>query len=222
MTQLVASRIKEATEDVRRMNKGGPAAAAAPAKAADASTSRRKQQAPIIIVSPSSSALLTMYNVKRFLEEGVFETSEQARIEAGTRANDIVTVNHKRQGGSNAAGATVLASGSTSAGERVVKYVVIDGAEALHKLGGEAAWDRVCCVMTVRCGRLILLTRADGAGVAVPPLQVSRTPRALLARQGRLLPVVERSAQSQDQGLERGRVQGPSRPRELLSSDRTD
>ena len=192
------------------MNKGGPATAAAPAKSADPSSSRRKQQAPIIIVSPSSSALITMYNVKRFLEEGVFETSEQARIEAGTRANDIVTVNHKRQGGSTAAGATVLASGSTAGGERIVKYVIVDGAEALAKLGGEAAWERVCCVMTVRrrcCGVSDL---ADRPGVAVPPVQVPGASRAVLARQGRLLPVVKRSAESQDQGLERRRVQGAS------------
>lgn len=105
------------------------------------------QANPIIIVSPSSSALITMYNVKRFLEESIYEPSDIARASSGRIAEDVVQINHKRQIGSLAgeSGAAALGglSGAnraerTAAGEKLVRYFVVDGVDALSKFGDDA------------------------------------------------------------------------------------
>ncbi|RXK34873.1 parafibromin [Tremella mesenterica] len=101
-------------------------------------TPSKKQRSsnPIIIISSSPTSLVTMWNVKKFLEQGVFEPSEISRAneaqQGNTRAEDMVPVLRKR---------------STPQGEVSSKYYVVDGVEALQKFGQDA-WDRVVCVLT--------------------------------------------------------------------------
>ncbi|WVR08183.1 hypothetical protein IAU60_005229 [Kwoniella sp. DSM 27419] len=91
---------------------------------------------PIIVISSSPTSLLTMWNVKKFLEQGIFEPSESARmheVERGnTKAEDMVPILRKRSG---------------PHGDVTSKYYVVDGVDALQKFGQDA-WDRVICVVT--------------------------------------------------------------------------
>ncbi|KPV73032.1 uncharacterized protein RHOBADRAFT_38691 [Rhodotorula graminis WP1] len=110
---------------------------------------KKKQLNPIIIISPSSTAMITMHNVKAFLEEARFIPSEQARAQAaaenantpGNTVEDVVLVNHARSSATSAPGAETRKS----------RYFVVDSVEALSKFGGgklDEAWERVVCVMT--------------------------------------------------------------------------
>ncbi|GAA5941274.1 Cdc73p [Sporobolomyces koalae] len=109
-------------------------------------SNKKKQLNPIIMISPSSTALITMHNVKEFLEEARFIPSDQARsLAAGSGmayiAEDVVQVNHNRATGAPAAAGTVET--------RKARYFVVDSVEALGKFGkADEAWDRVVCVMT--------------------------------------------------------------------------
>ncbi|GAA5927472.1 hypothetical protein JCM1841_000935 [Sporobolomyces salmonicolor] len=144
---LIGPRLKLLRDEHSRKN---PSSATAPTSApANVKAQRKKQLNPIIIISPSSTALITMHNVKQFLEESTFITSDEARktasgtSAAGYLAEDVVQVNHARAG----------ASLGQAAGEtRKARYFVVDGVEALSKFGGagklDEAWDRVVCVMT--------------------------------------------------------------------------
>lgn len=103
------------------------------------------QANPIILISPSSSALITMYNVKRFLEESVYEPSEEARANSGRIAEDVVQIEHVRQIGSSSdakdsAGGLSGANRAerTAAGEKLTRYFVVDGVDALSKFGDDA------------------------------------------------------------------------------------
>lgn len=77
-----------------------------------------------------------MWNVKRFLEDGVFESSDDARKreaqQGNTRAEDMIPILRKRTG---------------PAGDITTKYYVVDSVEALQKFGQDP-WDRVVCVVT--------------------------------------------------------------------------
>ncbi|KAH7918860.1 hypothetical protein BV22DRAFT_894482 [Leucogyrophana mollusca] len=57
---------------------------------------KAKSTSPIIIISSSPTALITMHNVKRFLQESVFEPSAAARARSGAqgggRGEHLVTV----------------------------------------------------------------------------------------------------------------------------------
>ncbi|KAF8959744.1 RNA polymerase II-associated protein [Flammula alnicola] len=96
---------------------------------------------PIIMISSSPTALITMHNVKRFLEDSVFEPSQDARARAMAEGNlkpeDLIPIYRKR---------TTI---DTSGKETVIKttYFVVDSVEALSKFGTDA-WERVVCVMT--------------------------------------------------------------------------
>jgi len=96
---------------------------------------------PIIMISSSPTALITMHNVKRFLQESLFEPSQDARAraasEGNTKAEDLIPIYRKRT--------TIDSSGKEI--ESQAKYLVVDSVEALMKLGSDA-WDRVVCVMT--------------------------------------------------------------------------
>ncbi|GAA6053913.1 hypothetical protein JCM3770_005330 [Rhodotorula araucariae] len=138
---LVAPRLKALKDDPARK----PVQQAAPAQKVP---QKKKQLNPIIIISPSSTALITMHNVKLFLEEARFVPSEEARrlaaaenpSSAGT-VEDVVLVNHARASTSTAPGAET----------RKARYFVVDSVEALSKFGGgklDEAWERVVCVMT--------------------------------------------------------------------------
>ncbi|PPQ91787.1 hypothetical protein CVT25_000432 [Psilocybe cyanescens] len=102
---------------------------------------KARHNQPIIIISGSPSALITMHNVKRFLEDSVFESSQEARVKATAEGNlkpdDLLAIYRKRT------------SIDTSGKETVIKstYYVVDSVEALSKFGADA-WDRVVCVMT--------------------------------------------------------------------------
>ncbi|KAG0701083.1 RNA pol II accessory factor, Cdc73 family-domain-containing protein [Suillus ampliporus] len=87
----------------------------------------QKTCTPIIMISSSPTALITMHNVKRFLQESLPSTSarERAAAAGNSRAED---------------------SSSTPRGE-IQRYFVVDSTDALQKFGADA-WERVVCVMT--------------------------------------------------------------------------
>lgn len=113
---------------------------------------------PIIMISSSPTALITMHNVKRFLQESMyvlllsvcsihsififsFEPSQDARARAAAEGNirpeDLIPIYRKR---------TQIDSSGREI-ETHARYYVVDGVEALAKFGADA-WDRVVCVMT--------------------------------------------------------------------------
>lgn len=100
-----------------------------------------ENQFPIIMISSSPTALVTMHNVKRFLQEAVFEPSQEARTRAAAEGNarpeDMIPIYRKRT--------TIDSSGREV--ETHTRYFVVDSTEALAKFGADA-WDRVVCVMT--------------------------------------------------------------------------
>lgn len=149
---LIADRLKAGKEDLRRAMHptAGAQPSAVPATTSNGSSgsSRRRRQAnPIILISPSSSALITMYNVKRFLEDAVYEPSDVARASAGRiAAEDVIHVNHRRQIGVMS-GDSAREDGGLSgvnkdqrglAGEKLTRYFVVDGVDALSKFGDDA------------------------------------------------------------------------------------
>ena len=84
---------------------------------------------PIILLSPSASSLVTMHNVKSFLEEGRFVEPGQAAMEAGGgRGPEVLHISHK----------------SNRFGGKPVRYVVVEGVEKFRP----DYWDRVVCVFT--------------------------------------------------------------------------
>ena len=152
---LIADRLKSGKDELRKAthpnsgHHGSAAAASVPSASSSSSTQKRRRQAnPIIIISPSSSALITMYNVKRFLEESIYEPSDIARAAGGRIAEDVVTINHKRQigilSGDNARDDGGLSGQNKQerqmAGEKLTRYFVVDGVDALSKFGDDAWW----------------------------------------------------------------------------------
>ena len=102
---------------------------------------KAKNLYPIIMISSSPTALITMHNVKRFLQESTFEPSQEARARAISEGNvkpdDMIPIYRKRT--------HIDSSGRET--ESQVRYVVVDSVEALSKFGVDP-WDRVVCVMT--------------------------------------------------------------------------
>ncbi|PFH53548.1 hypothetical protein AMATHDRAFT_137288 [Amanita thiersii Skay4041] len=96
---------------------------------------------PIVIISSSPTALITMHNVKKFLQESTFEVPQEAKaraaVEGNTRPEDVIPIYRKR--------VTIDSSGKEI--ETQARYFVVDNVEALAKFGADA-WDRVVCVMT--------------------------------------------------------------------------
>jgi len=97
--------------------------------------------------------LITMYNVKRFLQEAVFEPSTTARERAAAagnpRAEDLLHIDRRRDPPTASAAASSTASSlSHSSGSGTVqRYFIVDSTDALQKFGADA-WERVVCVMT--------------------------------------------------------------------------
>lgn len=60
---------RDELDQKKTSTKAGEAGAAR--DAAMGKVQKRKKQQPIIMISPSSTALITMHNVKRFLEDAV-------------------------------------------------------------------------------------------------------------------------------------------------------
>jgi parafibromin len=82
-----------------------------------------------------------MHNVKRFLQDAIFEPSSDARArataEGNTRPEDVIPIYRTRT--------TVDSSGREISSQQ--RYMIVDSVEALNKFGADA-WDRVVCVVT--------------------------------------------------------------------------
>ncbi|KAI0046442.1 RNA polymerase II-associated protein [Auriscalpium vulgare] len=118
-----------------------PAAAATPAPDPVMQARKQKNKYPIIMISSSPTSLITMHNVRKFLQDATFEPSADARAraaaEGNTRPEDMIPIYRNRT--------TIDSSGrEVSLSQR---YYVVDSVEALNKFGADA-WDRVVCVLT--------------------------------------------------------------------------
>jgi len=108
-----------------RLKQAGPSSSLRSPSAAGGS----RIKDPIILLSPSASSLVTMHNVKSFLEEGRFVEPGQAALEAGGgRGPEVLHISHK----------------SNRFGGKPVRYVVVEGVEKFRP----DYWDRVVCVFT--------------------------------------------------------------------------
>ncbi|PVG02189.1 CDC73-domain-containing protein [Serendipita vermifera] len=95
---------------------------------------------PIIMISSSPTALVTMWNVRKFLQDSEFEDPVAAKTRAAeenTLREDVVVIYRKK---------THIEPGGRET-ETQIKYFVVDGIEALNKFGADP-WDRVICVLT--------------------------------------------------------------------------
>ncbi|KAG7088640.1 hypothetical protein E1B28_012612 [Marasmius oreades] len=137
--QAFAEKLKKLKDAGRA---GAAPAAVTPVPDPKMQARKARQNYPIIMISSSPTALITMHNVKRFLQESVFEPSleaqARARSEGNSRPEDMIPIYRK------------LTHIDSSGKETAVhsKYFVVDSTEALSKFGGADAWDRVVCVMT--------------------------------------------------------------------------
>ncbi|EIW85820.1 RNA polymerase II-associated protein [Coniophora puteana RWD-64-598 SS2] len=142
------------SDKIKKLKEGKPATSATPSASAGNAMQPRKAKHtyPIIVISSSPTSLITMHNVKRFLQESTFELSADARAREGNaRAEDVVHIDRLRpsllsnstQNGSGSGAGKV--NGATRG--QMQRYFVVDGVEALNKFGTDA-WDRVVCVMT--------------------------------------------------------------------------
>ncbi|KAH8977406.1 RNA polymerase II accessory factor [Lactarius hatsudake] len=120
---------------------GTVAPAVAPLADPKAQARKQKNMYPIIMISSSPTSLITMYNVRRFLQESIFEPSAEARsrlaAEGTTKAEDLIPIYRERT--------TIEPGGQARASSQ--RYYVVDSVEALNKFGADA-WDRVVCVLT--------------------------------------------------------------------------
>ncbi|KAK0450339.1 RNA pol II accessory factor, Cdc73 family-domain-containing protein [Desarmillaria tabescens] len=120
---------------------GAPASTPAPTPDLKMQARKARNNFPIIMISSSPTALITMHNVKRFLQESVFETSqaarERAKAEGNTKPDDLIPIYRKLT--------HIDPSGRETSTH--ARYLVVDSVEALSKFGADA-WDRVVCVMT--------------------------------------------------------------------------
>ncbi|EAU82000.1 RNA polymerase II accessory factor [Coprinopsis cinerea okayama7 len=130
----IIERLKKMKESSRP---GAPAQPTAPL----ADSKSRKRNYPIIIISSSPTSLITMYNVKRFLQESIFEPPQDAKARAAAEGNpkpeDMIPLYRKK---------TIIETSGREI-ETHSRYFVVDSVEALSKFGTDA-WDRVVCVMT--------------------------------------------------------------------------
>ncbi|PAV23389.1 RNA polymerase II-associated [Pyrrhoderma noxium] len=102
---------------------------------------KARHMSPIIIISSSPTSLVTMYNVRKFLQESVFEDPSEARsranAEGNTRPEDVIPIYRTHT--------HIDPSGQER--KTQARYYVVDGVDALAKFGADA-WDRVVCVLT--------------------------------------------------------------------------
>ncbi|OJA11911.1 hypothetical protein AZE42_06132 [Rhizopogon vesiculosus] len=135
------------SEKLKKLKESKPGAVSVPASSVGPPMQLRKakNQYPIIMISSSPTALITMHNVKRFLQESIFESSSAARERAASagnsRAEDVIHIDRRRIPPSSSSQPS-----STSRGE-IQRYFVVDSTDALQKFGADA-WERVVCVMT--------------------------------------------------------------------------
>lgn len=103
-----------------------PANALAAPAGKDKTKSRLRD--PIILLSPSASSLITMHNVKKFLEEGIFVPPEQAARETGGPAPELLSLAYKSK----------LQQGKT------LRFVVVENTDKFKP----DYWDRLLVVFT--------------------------------------------------------------------------
>ena len=171
---------------------------------------KAKNLYPIIMISSSPTALITMHNVKRFLQESTFEPSQEARARAISEGNvkpdDVIPIYRKRT--------HIESSGREM--ESHVRYVVVDSVEALSKFGVDP-WDRVVCVMTTgqewqfKSYKWKDPKQLFHQGAFTSAISVWSSCLRSDGSQGCLRDMGSRSTESENQGLERDRTQG--RPR---------
>ncbi|KAJ9115766.1 hypothetical protein QFC24_006874 [Naganishia onofrii] len=133
---IMDERIKPLRELLKAQKTGGPGAGAgilsSGLQSGDRPKKQRAAQQNILLLSSSPTALITMWNVKRFLEDGVFEKSEQAKARQQAEGNrhleDVIVIYR-----------TTLTPDGT---ERKIKYYAIESVDVLMKLtgGGPEAW----------------------------------------------------------------------------------
>lgn len=139
------------TEKLQKLRETKPGTASTPVTPPGPMMQPRKvkNMFPIIMISSSPTALITMYNVKRFLQESVFEISSAARERAAaagnSRVEDVLHIDRRRT--PHTASGAASASSSSGSGSAVQRYFVVDSTDALQKFGADA-WERVVCVMT--------------------------------------------------------------------------
>jgi parafibromin len=100
---------------------------------------KRRAQDPIIMLSNSPTSLITMFNVKTLLEDGIFIDPTEARMAANGVSESIVSVFHQSTNGPHDPNA------------KPVRFLVVDNADALSRLGGAGGqdiWTRVVAVFT--------------------------------------------------------------------------
>lgn len=133
--------MSEKLKKLKEASKPGQAQArpdAAASKPDPKLANKKRANYPIIMISSSPTSLITMHNVKKFLEESVYMTPDQAREqEGGGKPEDVIAIYRQK---------THIGPGGKQYQSRM-KYFVVDSVEALAKFGGDP-WDRVICVMT--------------------------------------------------------------------------
>ncbi|PWN52710.1 CDC73-domain-containing protein [Violaceomyces palustris] len=104
-----------------------------------------RAQDPIIVISNSPTSLLNMFNIKQYLEEGIFVPPEEARARARGVADLVVSITSR--------GGTQVNPSHTGVGIGK-RILVVDNAEAVNRLGGGSGlssqdpWSRVVAVFT--------------------------------------------------------------------------
>ncbi|CAB52800.1 RNA polymerase II accessory factor, Cdc73 family [Schizosaccharomyces pombe] len=90
---------------------------------------KKRNRDPIILLSPSASSLLTMHNIKKFLEEGIFvPPAEAAHAAGGGRGPELIALSHK----------------SSNSKFGTMRFIIVEGTEKFKP----DYWDRVVCVFT--------------------------------------------------------------------------
>ncbi|KAJ7025389.1 RNA polymerase II-associated protein [Mycena alexandri] len=134
--QVYSDKLKKLKEASRS---GSSSAAAVATPDAKSLARKARNNYPIIMISSSPTALVTMHNVKRFLQESTLpKTPANApAAEGNPRPEDMIPIYRKRT--------SIDPSGKEH--ETQARYFVVDSVDALGKFGPDA-WDRVVCVMT--------------------------------------------------------------------------
>ncbi|KAH7890141.1 RNA polymerase II accessory factor [Phlebopus sp. FC_14] len=107
---------------------------------------KAKNMSPILMISSSPTALITMYNVKRFLQQSVFEPStvrKRTTASGNARTGDLLHIDRRRTPPT----ASASSSSTSSSQGTVQRYFIVDSTDALQKFGADA-WERVIGVMT--------------------------------------------------------------------------
>lgn len=96
----VRTSFAEKLKKSKELTKSGSASATASAPDPKLQARKAKNMHPIIIISSSPTALITMHNVKRFLQDSVYEPSQEARARAAAEGNpkpeDMIPIYRKR------------------------------------------------------------------------------------------------------------------------------